>query len=234
MTEQTLSALLVEDDERLASLTATYLRKHGVVVTIAGDGPQGLQEALRGGHDVVLLDLMLPGMDGFEVCRALRARSDVPVIVLTARDEEADRVLGLELGADDYMPKPFSPRELLARMRAVLRRARPKSLSGEVISVGTLVIEVASMRATLDGRDLGLTSYELALLAALARRPGHVLGRERLMELAGGNPEEAFDRSIDVHISRLRTKLGETSRDPRLIRTIRGAGYMFAGTSEEP
>lgn len=234
MSEQTLSALLVEDDERLAALTAAYLRKHGVVVTIAGDGRQGLQEALRGSHDVVLLDVMLPGMDGFEVCRALRVSSDVPVIVLTARDEEADRVLGLELGADDYVLKPFSPRELLARMRAVLRRARPKTLIGEVIVVGPLVVDVSSMRATLGGRDLGLTSYELALLAVLARRPGRVLGREQLMELAGGNPEEAFDRSIDVHISRLRTKLGESSREPRLIRTVRGAGYTLAVTPEEP
>jgi DNA-binding response OmpR family regulator len=177
----------------------------------------------------VLLDLMLPGKDGLEVCRELRARSDVPIIVLTARGEEADRVLGLELGADDYLAKPFSPRELLARIRAVVRRARGRAgPEAGVVRVGGLVVDPAARRVTLDGRDIALTGYEFALLDALARRAGRVLSREQLMELAGGNAEEAFDRSIDVHVSRLRQKLGDDPKRPRLIKTVRGAGYLLA------
>jgi two-component system OmpR family response regulator len=225
-----ISALLVEDDARLARLTADYLTSHGLVVTIAGDGKRGLEEALRHRYDVVLLDLMLPGRDGLEVCRALRAQSDVPIIMLTARGEEADRVLGLELGADDYMPKPFSPRELLARIRALLRRARGQSgpSNERTLVVGDLVIDPAARRATRSGRELPLTSYEFMLLRVLAERAGRVLSRGRLMELARGSAEEAFDRSIDVHVSRLRQKLGDDPKRPRLLKTVRGAGYLLA------
>ena len=229
MTE-TLSALLVEDDERLARLLAGYLERHGVVVTVAGDGRRGLDEALRGSYDVVLLDLMLPGLDGLDVCRHLREHSDVPILVITARDEEADQVLGLELGADDYVVKPFSPRALLARIRAVLRRTRGRAPDDAII-VGPLRVEPASLRATVDGREVGLTSYELAILRVLAERAGRVLGREQLMELAGGDPEQSFDRSIDVHISRLRAKLGEPV-GRRMIRTVRGAGYVLVASGE--
>lgn len=227
-----LSALLVEDDERLAQLLAGYLARHGVVVTVAGGGRRGLDEALRGAFDVVLLDLMLPGLDGMDVCRGIRARSDVPIIVITARDEEADQVLGLELGADDYVIKPFSPRALLARIRAVLRRSRGRA-PGDVIEVGPLRVDPSGQRATLDGRELALTAYELAILKVLAERAGRVLGREQLMELAGGDPEQSFDRSIDVHISRLRSKLGDGERR-RLIKTVRGVGYVLATAPEEP
>jgi DNA-binding response OmpR family regulator len=227
--EPTLTALLVEDDARLAALTREYLEGHGVVVAVASDGRRGLSEALSRRHDVVLLDLMLPEKHGLEVCRELRARSDVPIIVLTARGEEADRVMGLELGADDYLPKPYSPRELLARMRAVVRRARGRAgPSLEVVRVGALTVDPAARRATYDGRELPLTGYEFALLKALAERAGRVLSREQLMEMAKGSAEESFDRSIDVHVSRLRQKLGDDPKRPRLIKTVRGAGYLLA------
>ncbi len=231
--EATLTALLVEDDARLAALTAEYLQGHGVVVTRAGDGRSGLEEALRHPYDVVLLDLMLPQKDGLEVCRELRARSDVPVIVLTARGEEADRVLGLEMGADDYLAKPFSPRELLARMRAVVRRARGQAGPARAtVRVGALTLDPGARRATLGRRALDLTGHEFALLYALASRAGRVLSREQLIALAGGSPEESFDRSIDVHVSRLRHKLGDDPKRPRLLKTVRGAGYVLAADEE--
>ena len=228
-TAPSLLVLLVEDDRKLAGLTREYLAGHGVEVTLVEDGKQGLEQALRGRWDAVLLDLMLPGLDGLTVCRELRARSDVPVIVLTARGEEADRVMGLELGADDYLAKPFSPRELLARMRAVVRRARGRAgPSLEVVRVGELTVEPASRRATYQGRDVSLTGYEFAILKALAERAGRVLSREQLMEMAKGSAEESFDRSVDVHVSRLRQKLGDDPKHPRLIKTVRGAGYLLA------
>ncbi len=234
VTQQTpLLVLLVEDDLRLASLTREYLEGHGVAVVHVSDGRRGQDEALSGRYDAVLLDLMLPGKDGLEVCREVRSRSDVPVIVLTARGEEADRVMGLELGADDYLAKPFSPRELLARIRAVVRRAKGKAgPARDVVKVGGLFVDPAARRVTLDGREVALTGYEFALLHALARRAGRVLGREQLMELAKGSPDDAFDRSIDVHVSRLRQKLGDDPRRPKLIKTVRGAGYLLAGDPE--
>jgi len=224
-----VTALLVEDDARLAALTRDYLASHEVVVTLASDGRQGLAEALARRYDVVLLDLMLPGKSGLDVCRELRARSDVPVIVITARGEEADRVLGLELGADDYVAKPFSPRELLARIRAVVRRARGQAgPSLDVVRVGALVVDPAARRATHHGKELPLTGYEFALLKALAERAGRVLSREQLMELAKGSAEESFDRSVDVHVSRLRHKLGDDPKRPQLLKTVRGLGYLLA------
>jgi len=225
--------LLVEDDERLAALTREYLERHGVAVSLARDGPAGLKAALGGKHDVVLLDVMLPGLDGLAVCQRIRERSDVPIIMITARGEEADRVLGLEIGADDYVPKPYSARELLARIRAAVRRARGRSgPRSRTVSVGELVLDPGARAARLAGRNLDLTGYEFSLLYALAERAGRVLSRDRLMELARGSAEESFDRSIDVHISRLRLKLGDDSRRPRLIRTVRGVGYQYAGDGE--
>ncbi len=223
-----LVVLLVEDDARLAALTAEYLRGHGVQVVVAGDGPRALEEARRTRFDAVLLDLMLPGRPGLEVCRELRRTSDVPILILTARGEEADRVLGLELGADDYLSKPFAPRELLARLRAQVRRARGQAgPAARPVSVGELALDPGALRATLGGRELDLTAYEFRLLHALAERAGRVLSRERLLELARGSAEEAFDRSIDVHVSRLRAKLGDDPRHPRLLKTVRGAGYQL-------
>lgn len=225
--------LLVEDDLRLAALTREYLESHGLAVIHVADGRRGLEEALSGRYDAVLLDLMLPGKDGLEVCRELRARSDVPVIVLTARGEEADRVMGLELGADDYLAKPFSPRELLARIRAVTRRAKGRAGPAQgAVHVGRLHLDPGTRSVRVDGREVALTGHEFALLEALARRAGRILSREQLIELAGGSAEASFDRSVDVHVSRLRQKLGDDPRRPRLIKTIRGAGYLLAGEGE--
>ncbi|MBL9104990.1 MAG: response regulator transcription factor [Myxococcales bacterium] len=224
-----LRVLLIEDDVRLAQLTAKYLAGNGVSVHCEHDGAAGLQEALKSPYDAVLLDLMLPGLDGLAVCQQLRARSDLPVLMLTARGEEADRVMGLEVGADDYIAKPFSSRELLARVRAVVRRARGRAgPASRPVRVGRLALEPGSMRATVDGEALRLTSLEFALLYALAERAGRVLGREQLLDLVHGSAEDSFDRSIDVHISRLRRKLGDDPRRPRLLLTVRGAGYMLA------
>jgi DNA-binding response OmpR family regulator len=231
--EPLIAALLVEDDVRLAALTREYLEGHGVAVEVAGDGRLGLEAATRRRFDVVLLDLMLPGKDGLTVCRELRGRSDVPILILTARGEEADRVLGLELGADDYLAKPFSARELLARIRALVRRARGQAgPANEVVRVGGLVLDPGARRATLDGRELPLTAYEFDLLRALAERAGRVLSREQLMERARGSAEDAFDRSIDVHVSHLRQKLGDDPRRPRLLKTVRGAGYVLAAEGD--
>ncbi len=228
-----LRVLLVEDDAKLARLTSDYLSHHGLEVTRAGDGPSAIREGQKPEIDVVVLDLMLPGCDGFEVCRELRKTSHVPIIAVTARAEVADRVLGLELGADDYMTKPFAARELLARIHAVTRRARGKAgPPAREIQVGKLTLDVAAMNASFDGRPLQLTSYEFTLLKVLAEHAGRVLSREQLLELAKGNADEAFDRSIDVRISRLRHKLGDDSRHPALLKTIRGSGYVLTASEE--
>ena len=225
-----IKVLLVEDDARLAQLTTRYLEGHGIIVTHASDGVEGQNEALRRQYDCVVLDLMLPGRDGIEVCRQLRSRIDVPIIMVTARGEESDRVLGLEVGADDYVTKPFSPRELLARIRAIVRRQRGQAgPEQESLAVGKLVLDPAAMTVVLDGKPIEVTAYEFAILRALARRPGKVLSREQLLDLAKGSAELSFDRSIDVHVSRLRAKLGDDSRNPKILKTVRGAGYLLAG-----
>jgi two-component system OmpR family response regulator len=229
----TIKVLLVEDDARLAQLTSRYLEGHGVVVTHASDGVEGQNEALRRQYDCVVLDLMLPGRDGIEVCRQLRSRIDVPIIMVTARGEESDRVLGLEVGADDYVTKPFSPRELLARIRANVRRQRGQAgPAQETLSVGKLVLDPAAMTVVLDGKPIEVTAYEFSILRALAQRPGKVLSREQLLDLAKGSADLSFDRSIDVHISRLRNKLGDDSRSPKILKTVRGVGYLLAGGPE--
>ena len=226
--EPIVNILIVEDDAKLASLTRKYLEQHGFIVTVEESGIKGLRLAMKQHFDVVLLDIMLPEMDGITVCQKLRMHKDVPIIMLTARGEEADRVLGLEIGADDYMAKPFSPRELLARIRVQVRRRRGIGLNKtKAFKVGPLTIDSGLQQAYLDNRGLDLTSYEFALLFALAENSGRVLNRERLMDLAKGTAEEAFDRSIDVHISRLRKKMGDDPRKPRIIKTIRGVGYLL-------
>ena len=227
--EPPIRVLLIEDDDKLARLTSRYLEQHGVAVSCVGDGLQAVRSAVQGAFDVVLLDLMLPGKGGVEVCRELREKLDVPILMVTARNEEADRVLGLESGADDYVPKPFSSRELLARVRAAgPARARAERAAGTAPRAGRVVIDVPARRAILDGRPVALTSYEFALLRALVERAGRVLTREQLLELASGSAEEAFDRSIDGHISRLRHKLGDDPRQPAILKTVRGAGYVLA------
>lgn len=226
---ETISVTYIEDDEKLGRLTARYLESHGVRVTLAVDGRDGLACVLRDRPDVVLLDLMLPGASGHDVCRELRARVDTPILMVTARGEEADRVMGLEGGADDYIAKPFSSRELLARIRAHTRRARGQAGPGaRLVVAGRLTLDPSSRRATLDGADLTLTTYEFDLLRALAERAGRVLTREQLVDRVRGSPDEAFDRSIDVHVSHLRKKLGDDPRCPRILKTVRGIGYLFA------
>ena len=226
----TIKVLLIEDDPRLGQLTARYLETHGVLVTTISDGIEGQAEALRRQYDCIVLDLMLPGRDGMEITRELRSRTDVPIVMVTARVEEADRVLGLEVGADDYMTKPFSPRELLARIRANVRRVRGQAGPTQLtIQVGGLVLDPQRMTVTLGGKAIEVTAHEFSILRALAQRPGRVLSREQLLDLAKGSAELSFDRSIDVHVSRLRAKLGDDSRSPKILKTVRGAGYMLAG-----
>ncbi len=222
----TTRVLMVDDDVKLCRLLKDYLDPFGFDLTFAHAGPEGLTRALEPGCEAVILDVMLPGLDGFEVLRRLRACSAIPVLMLTARGEEIDRIAGLEVGADDYLPKTFSPRELLARLRAVLRRS-PESTRERLVTVGSLVIDPSARLARLDGRQLSLTPVEFDLLLSLARACGRVKTREQLLHDASSRELEAFDRSIDVHISSLRRKLGDDSRNPRWIRTVRAAGYMM-------
>lgn len=222
--------LLIEDDTRLAAMVAEYLGAAGYRVTSAGTGESGLALQVREPFDAVVLDLMLPGIDGLEVCKRLRAKSDVPVLMLTARGDAADRVLGLELGADDYLPKPFEPRELLARLRAILRRGRlPR---GDVLRFGRLEVDRAAREARIDGEARAMTSYQFALLTTLAENAGRVMSREQLMDQVKGVELEAFDRSIDVHVSRIRQAIEDDPKQPRRIITVRGAGYVFAKAQE--
>jgi len=219
--------LLIEDDARLAEMVSEYLGESGFRVSIATGGRAGLERLAREPFDALVLDLMLPDMDGLEVCRELRARYDTPVLMLTARGDAADRIVGLELGADDYLPKPFQPRELLARLRAILRRAKSRGAI-PLLRFGRLEIDRDSRTAQLDGEACSLTSYQFALLLALAENAGRVLSRESLMDLVKGEPLEAFDRSIDVHVSRIRAAIEDDPKKPRRIVTVRGAGYVFA------
>lgn len=229
-TEEAISIVYVEDDARLARLTAKYLESHGVRVSLAAEGREGVALVLRERPDVVLLDLMLPGIDGLEVCRQLRARVDTPIIMVTARGEEADRVIGLEGGADDYISKPFSSRELLARIRAQARRGRGRAGPAEAqLVVGNIQVDPVARRVVVDGAEVSLTTYEFDLLRVFAERAGRVLTREQLVDFVRGSPDEAFDRSIDVHVSHLRRKLGDDPRSPRILKTVRGVGYLFAG-----
>ena len=222
-----IQALLVEDDDRLARFTAEFLEQQGVRVARVGDGDAALRAARAQAFDVIVLDLMLPGKDGLAVCRELRMRSAVPILMVTARGDEADRVIGLELGADDYLVKPFAPRELVARIRALVRRVRGHVEPTAAIRVGPLELRPGSLSATYAGRPVELTSYEFAILAALAERVGRVLSREQILELAKGAADESFDRSVDVRISRIRQKLGDDG-GRSIIRTVRGVGYMLA------
>ena len=225
-----MAALLIDDDARLGALVTEYLGRHEIDVTVAGDGERGLSALRKGRFDVVLLDVMLPGADGFEVCRRLRAAPELaalPVIMLTARGDDVDKIVGLELGADDYLAKPFNPRELLARIHAVLRRGR-RLATRDRFSAGGLEIDFEAREVTVAGQRQTLTAYEFELLAALARAAGRVLSREQLLDALKGATYETFDRSIDVHISKLRAKLEANPREPRYIKTVRGAGYVLA------
>ncbi len=219
--------LLIEDDIRLAGLVREYLGEAGFRVSHAASGGKGLEFVFRDAFDAVILDLMLPDMDGLEVCRSLRAHSEVPVLMLTARGDAMDRIIGLEIGADDYLPKPFEPRELLARLKAVLRRQKGGGRA-DVLRFGRLEIDRGAREIRLDGEPCTLTGYQFALLLALAEHAGRVMSRNALMDFMKGEPFEAFDRSIDVHISRIRAAIEDDPKRPRRVITVRGAGYVFA------
>ena len=223
--------LLIEDDSRLADMVGEYLGKAGFHVIHAESGTRGLALHGREPLDVVILDLMLPDTDGLDVCRQIRARSDTPILMLTARGDPMDRVVGLEMGADDYLPKPFEPRELLARLRAILRRGRggPKP---DLLRYGRLEIDRGAREVRLDGTPRPLTSYQFALLLALAEHAGRVMSRDALMDAVKGEQFEAFDRSIDVHVSRIRAAIEDDPRKPRRVITVRGTGYVFAKAQE--
>jgi len=222
-------ALLIDDDTRLAEMVSDYLGERGVDVTCRHDATSGLAALAAQDFDAVLLDVMLPDLDGFEVCRRIRAERDVPIVMLTARGDDTDRIVGLELGADDYLPKPFNPRELLARLRAVLRRSRsaPAPAARRVLRFGRLEIDRGARLVRVGGEERRLTAHQFELLDALAQRAGQVMTRDELMRAVRDQPLEAFDRSIDVHVSRIRAAIEEDPADPRRIVTVRGVGYVF-------
>ncbi|MDY6838907.1 MAG: response regulator transcription factor [Thermodesulfobacteriota bacterium] len=234
-----MKILIVDDDKKLCQLVADYLEPMGYEVGAAHNGAQGLQMILEGDYHAVILDVMMPQMDGFEVLKRLREESDIPVLMLTARGEETDRIVGLEMGADDYLPKTFSSRELLARLRAVTRRysisesRAASAATDKILKFGNLEIEQSSRTVRLDKETLNLTPLEYDLLASLAGAAGRVLTRDQLLDAVAGRNYEVFDRSVDVHISSLRRKLGEDPRNPRFIQTVRTAGYMFKGPEDQ-
>jgi len=219
--------LIIEDEPRIARVARDYLEKHGYRTLIAADGPTGLAAARRESPDLVLLDLLLPGMDGREVCRWLRAESAVPIIMLTALAEESDQIVGLELGADDYITKPFSPNVLVARVRAALRRARGEPIGEGPVRVGDLLIDPTAHTVTQDGRPVHLTPNEFKLLAVLARHAGQTLSREQLLDELHGAALGGIDRSVDSHIKNLRRKLERDPERPPLIETVYGVGYRL-------
>ncbi|MDI1284686.1 MAG: response regulator [Reyranella sp.] len=220
--------LMIDDDNRLAGMVHDYLGGAGFRVTIAGTGREGEALLKRETFDAVILDLMLPDADGLDLCRKLRASSDVPILMLTARGEPMDRVVGLEIGADDYLAKPFEPRELQARLRAILRRKGGGPAKSETLRFGRLEIDKGARVVRVDGEERTITSYQFAILLMLAERAGRVLSRDALMDLLKGEKLEAFDRSVDVHISRIRAAIEDDPKKPRRILTLRGTGYVFA------
>jgi two-component system phosphate regulon response regulator OmpR len=220
--------LVVEDDSRLAEMLLEYLGQAGFGVTVAPLGATALEKLSEANYDAVVLDLMLPDMDGLNVCRQLRAKYDTPVLMLTARGDAVDRIVGLELGADDYLPKPFEPRELVARLRAIMRRRAGGTTGERPLHFGRLQVDTAARAVRLDGKPCELTGYQFNLLVALAKNAGRVLSREVLMDLVKGEEFESFDRSIDVHISRIRAVVEDNPKKPRRIITVRAAGYVFA------
>jgi DNA-binding response OmpR family regulator len=223
--------LLIEDDPRLAEMVQRYLGEAGFDVVVAPKGEVGLARHAREGFDSIILDLTLPDIDGLDVCRRIRAKSQTPILMLTARGDAMDRVVGLELGADDYLPKPFEPRELLARVKAILRRGAGGAGS-EVLRFGRLEIDLGAYEVRLAGEPRPLTSHQFALLVVLARNAGRVLSRDAIMDLLKSERLDAFDRSIDVHISRIRAAIEDDPKKPRRVITVRGAGYVFAKAQE--
>ena len=219
--------LLIDDDSRLAAMVSEYLAGAGYRVATAANGETGLERLAKEPYDALVLDLSLPDMDGLEVCRRLRTHWDLPLLMLTARGDATDRIVGLELGADDYLPKPFEPRELLARLKAILRRGK-RAAKDPVLTFGRLEIDRGARAVRVAGKEKPLTSFQFALLVALAENAGRVLSRDALMDLVRGEKLDAFDRSIDVHVSRIRAAIEDDPKKPRRIITVRGAGYVFA------
>ena len=227
--------LIVDDDIELCGLVQEYLTAEGFTLQAVHDGEAGLQKAMANEFALVILDVMLPGINGFEVLRRIRSVSKVPVLLLTARGEDVDRIVGLEIGADDYLPKPFNPRELVARIRAILRRAKPPKPGEavpEILSVGDVELDPATRSVTRDGQPVELTSVEFNLLEVLLREAGRVVTRERLVNAVLSRKFMPFDRSIDMHVSKVRRKLGDSDESGDHIKTIRGVGYMFARPSK--
>lgn len=230
----TQSLLMIEDDNELAEMVSAYLGQHGLIVTHCPTANEGLERFAKDAFDAVILDIMLPDLDGLEICRRMREQSQVPILMLTARGDDTDRIVGLELGADDYLPKPFNPRELLARLRAVLRRSGGTAPTATPqLRFGRLAIDPVARTVSLDGEERSLTGHQFDLLHVLAQNPGRVLSRQQLLNLARGRDLEAFDRSIDVHISRIRAAIEEDPEKPRRIITVRGVGYVFAQNQDQ-
>jgi len=226
-----VAILLIDDDTELTALLSEFLKREGFTVEAEHEGHRGLEKAQQAGVDLVVLDVMLPGIDGFEILRRLRQHSKVPVIMLTARGEDVDRIIGLELGADDYLPKPFNPRELAARMRAILRRYEPRQAPvGGRLEVNGVALDPATREVQSGGKRVEMTTFEFDILELLMKNAGRVLSRDALMENFYNRKATAFDRSIDMHISHLRKKL---DRGDNLIKTIRGVGYQFCRTMED-
>ena len=231
MTER---VLMIEDDKALAAMVSEYLGKRGIEITSKPSAKEGLKLIHQGGFEALVLDVMLPDLDGFEVCRQVRAESEIPILMLTARGDEMDRIVGLEIGADDYLPKPFNPRELLARLRAILRRRETRGTKrSPSLRFGRLEIDRDARIVRLEGEERLLTSYQFDLLCALALNAGRVMSRETLMDTVRRQELEAFDRSIDVHISRIRAALEDDPKHPRRIITVRGTGYVFAKNQDQ-
>jgi DNA-binding response OmpR family regulator len=226
---------MIDDDEELSGMVAEYLGRSGFDLTTRSTATEGLETLRAGDFDALLLDVMLPDGDGFEVCRTARGESEIPILMLTARGEETDRIVGLELGADelgadDYLPKPFNPRELLARLRAILRRGERRPT---LLRFGRLEIDRDALAVRIAGEERALTSHQFALLLALAENAGRVMSRDALMERVRGSTLEAFDRSIDVHVSRIRAAIEDDPKRPRRLITVRGAGYVFARRQDD-
>jgi two-component system response regulator CpxR len=228
--------LVVDDDVELCGLVQEYLTAEGFSLKADHDGEQGLQQALSNEYALVVLDVMLPGINGFEVLRRIRSVSKIPVLLLTARGEDVDRIVGLEIGADDYLPKPFNPRELVARIRAILRRTKrvTADVVPEMLSVGDVELDPATRSVQRAGQPVDLTSVEFNLLEVLLREAGRVVTRERLVNAVLSRKFMPFDRSIDMHVSKVRRKLGDSEEDGDHIKTIRGVGYMFARPAAKP
>jgi len=219
--------LIIEDDMQQLDMLSKYLSEQQIEVISCGNGSDGIQALQNDNFDALILDVGLPDIDGFEVCRRVRVFSELPVLMLTARGDEMDRIIGLEIGADDYLPKPFNPRELLARIRAILRRGNRANSSSQ-LRFGRLEINESAHAASLDGAIINLTAYQFDLLSVLAKHAGRVMSRDQIMDALKGHDLDSFDRSIDVHISRIRSHIEDDAKKPRRILTIRGTGYVFA------